>query len=254
MELLRAKATRTRVSEVIYIGLNALLPLAVLALVRLFDPPYLAIVLVLLSKWRIFALRPRFWWANIKANLVDVIVGLSTVGLLYLATSDQLWLQVALTIMYGAWLLVIKPRSGAHAIMLQAGIAQFVSIMVLFHFYRLPEFFVLIACWAVGYVCARHIVSNYEEPYVELRAALWGLFVMELGWLCYRWTNVYNVGLPIVIPQFSLIMLVIGFCAARMYHASKHERMTASMLRGTIIFGAVLLAVILLFSPWDARV
>ena len=48
--------------------------------------------------------------------------------------------------------------------MLQAGIAQFASLTVLFHFYRLPELFVLVACWIIGYVCARHMVSNYEEP------------------------------------------------------------------------------------------
>jgi len=253
MELLRAKATRTRVSEVIYIGLNALLPLALLALVRLFDPPYLAVVLVLLSKWRIFALRPRFWWANIKANLVDVLVGLSTVGLLYLA-SNTLWLQIAITLLYGVWLLVIKPKSGAHAIMLQAGIAEFVSITVLFHFYRLPEIIVLIGCWLIGYMCARHVISNYEEPYIELLPALWGLFVTQLGWLCYRWTNVYNVGLPIILPQIALILLVVGFCTARMYHANKHQRMTPQMLRGTVIFGAALLTVILVFSPWDATI
>lgn len=254
MELLRAKATRTRVSEVIYVGLNALLPLTLLALVRLFDPPYLAIMLVLLSKWRIFALRPRFWWVNIKANLVDVMVGLSAVGMMYLSGSDHLWLQVLITILYGIWLLALKPKSGAHGVMLQAGVAQFVSLVVLFHFYRLPEAVVLIACWLIGYVAARHMVSNYEEPYVELMAGLWGLFTLQLGWLCYRWTIVYNLGLPILIPQMALIMLVIGFCAARMYHANKHDRMTPAALRGTAIFGAALLAVILLFSPWDASV
>lgn len=254
MELLRAKATRTRVSEVIYIGLNALLPLTVLALVRLFDPPYLAVLLVLLSKWRIFALRPRFWWANVKANLVDVLVGISAVGLLYLAGNEHLWLQILITILYCAWQVGLKPKSDMHGVMLQAGVAQFVSLLVLFHFYRLPEAVVIMGCWLVGYVCARHMISNYEEPYIELMAALWGLFVMELGWLCYRWTIVYNLGLPILIPQIALIMLVIGFCAARMYHADKHERLTMPLLRGTAIFGAALLLIILVFSPWDATV
>lgn len=240
-------------SEAIYIGLNALLPIAVLAFVRLFDPPYLAVALVLLSKWRIFALRPRFWWTNIKSNLVDVLVGLSAVGLIYLSASS-FTLQIILAVLYGVWLLGVKPRSGAHGIMMQAGIAQFVSLVVLFAFYRLPEALVLIACWLIGYVCARHVVSNYEEPHVELMASLWGMFVMQLGWLCYRWTIVYNVGLPIVIPQIALIMLVVGFCTARMYHASKHGRMTAPLLRYTAIFGAVMLAVILLFSPWNATI
>ena len=34
-----------------------------------------AIILVLLSKWRVVAVRPRYWWLNLKANLVDFTVG-----------------------------------------------------------------------------------------------------------------------------------------------------------------------------------
>ena len=109
IDLLRAKATRTRVSNAVYTAINVLLPVAVLLLVRL-DPPYLAFALVILSKWRILALRPRFWWVNIKANLADILVGLSAVALIYLASSS-FTIQVALALLYGVWLLVIKPRS-----------------------------------------------------------------------------------------------------------------------------------------------
>jgi len=254
MELLRSKAARTRVSEIFYIVFNALLPVALLFLVRGFDPPYLAIALVLLSKWRIFALRPRFWWANIKANLVDMLVGVSVVGLMYLASSE-LVVQLVIMLGYGAWLLAIKPRSGPHGIMVQAGTAQFLSLIVLFSFSTLfNEFVVVLACGLVGYVAARHMISNYEEPYVELWATLWALFVAELAWLLFRWTTVYNLGLPVVIPQIALIMLVVGFCVARLYHSAKEDRLSQSMLRGTLLFGTLLLAVILLFSPWDVTI
>ena len=253
IELLRAKATRTRVSEAVYMGLNLLLPVAILFLVRL-DPPYLAFALVIISKWRILALRPRFWWVNVKANLADIMVGISAVGLIYLAGAS-FGLQLALAILYGVWLLAIKPRSGTHGVMLQAGIMQFVSLVTLFHYsVLLPEFFVLVACWLIGYVSARHVVSNYEEKFIELLSSIWGLFVLEIAWIMYRWTNVYNLGLPIKIPQITLIMLVISFCAARMYDFSKTQKLTKSMLRGTVLFGAVLLAVILFFSSWDVTV
>lgn len=253
IDLLRAKATRTRVSEAVYTVLNLLLPIAVLFLVRL-DPPYLAFAVVILSKWRILALRPRFWWANIKSNLVDIMVGLSAVALIYLA-QGSFGLQIALTILYELWLIVLKPRSGAHGILLQAGTAQVVSLVALFNFsVLLPEFAVIGCCWLIGYVTARHVVSNYEESYVELLAMVWGLFLAELAWVVFRWTNIYTLGLPIKIPQIALIMLVIGFCAARMYHFSKHERLTKQMLRGTVLFGAVLITVILVFSSWDVTV
>ncbi len=253
IDLLRAKATRTRVSEVVYTGLNLLLPMAVLLLVRL-DPPYLAFALVILSKWRILALRPRYWWVNIKANMADLLVGISAVALIYLS-QGSFGMQVALTILYELWLIVLKPRSGAHGVLLQAGTAQMVSLIALFSFsVLLPEPMVIASCWLIGYVTARHVVSNYEEPNIELLAVTWGLFVAELGWIAYRWTNVYNLGLPIKIAQIALIMLVIGFCAARMYDFSKNDRLTKRMLRGTVMFGAILLAVILFFSSWDVTV
>ncbi|HVI69203.1 MAG TPA: hypothetical protein VM581_01980, partial [Magnetospirillaceae bacterium] len=221
IDLLRAKATRTRVSEVVYTGLNLLLPIAVLFLVRL-DPPYLAFALVILSKWRILALRPRFWWVNIKANLADLFVGISAVALIYLS-QGSFGMQVALTVLYELWLIVLKPKSGAHGILLQAGVAQVVSLIALFNFsVLLPEFVVIAACWLIGYVTARHVVSNYEESNIELLSVIWGLFLAEIGWIVYRWTNIYNLGLPIKIPQIALIMLVIGFCAARMYDFSKN--------------------------------
>jgi hypothetical protein len=253
IDLLRAKATRTRVSELIYTGLNLLLPIAVLFLVRL-DPPYLAFALVILSKWRILALRPRYWWINIKANLVDLMVGISAVALIYLA-QGSFTVQMLLVVLYELWLIVLKPRSTAHGILLQAGVAQVVSLVALFNYsILLPEALVIIFCWLIGYVAARHMVSNYEESYIELVANIWGLFLAELAWVVYRWTNVYNLGTPIKIPQIALIMLVVGFCAARMYDFSKNNRLTVSMLRGTVLFGAVLLAVILLFSSWDVTV
>jgi hypothetical protein len=163
-------------------------------------------------------------------------------------------MQVILAAGYAAWLLFVKPLSTHNGIMVQAGLAQFVSLTALFHFYLLPEAIALIVCWLIGYVVARHVVSSYDERNVELLGAIWGLFLAELAWLAWRWTVVYNVGLPLLIPQIALIMLVIGFCASRMYHAHKQGNLTVSTLRGTTIFGIALLAIILLFTPWDATV
>jgi hypothetical protein len=253
-DLFKNKVNRTRVSELVYIFFTASLPIAILFLVRL-DPPYLAFALVVLSKWRIFALRPRYWWANIKANAVDLVVGLSAVSLIYLSL-PLLGLQIFLAFIYAIWLLVLKPRSGVHGIMLQAGIAQFVGLVALFHFsVVLNEALVLIGCWLIGYVAARHMISDHEEDHTEMLSAIWGLFMAEIGWLTYRWTSVYNLSLPLKIPQVALLGMVIGFCAARMYHANKSDAgLDRSLLKGTVVFGAALLIVILVFSPWDITV
>lgn len=252
MEFLRSKASRNKASEALYFILNALLPFVILLLVRGFDPPYLAVVVVLLSKWRIIALRPRFWWANIKVNLVDVIVGVGVVGLLYLA-SHNLTLQVIITLLYVIWQLTIKRMSTHHGIMLQAGISQFIGFVVLFSFSTtISELFVILGCWAVSYVAARHLISNYEERYVELFSSLWGLLGAQLGWIMFYWTSAYSVGISILIPQIALIMMVLGFSLAQLYHMQKHDRLKSTAVRGTILFTVSLIAIILLFTPWDA--
>ena len=76
MKLLKNIRPESGFTHFLYVGLNVLLPLLVLALVRLQFIP-LAIILIILAKWRMLAVKPRYWLANIRSNLVDIFVGLS---------------------------------------------------------------------------------------------------------------------------------------------------------------------------------
>ena len=59
----------TGFAYLLHLGLLLLLPLIVFVLVRL-NFVVLALIIIVLSKWRMFAVRPRFWPANIRANAV----------------------------------------------------------------------------------------------------------------------------------------------------------------------------------------
>ena len=89
MDLLKMHKRRSRLSEAAYIGLNIIFAVAILVLIRGSQSPWLALAVVLLSKWRTLAVRPRFWLANVIANMVDVTVGVSIVTLLF-AAGDNL--------------------------------------------------------------------------------------------------------------------------------------------------------------------
>lgn len=254
MEFLRSRIRRTKLGEIGYLVINALLPIALLLLVRNFDSIYPALALVLLSKWRILALRPRFWWVNIKANAVDLMVGISVVGLMYLSMSS-LPLQIGLALAYAGWTLYLKHRSDPRAIVLQAGIAQFLAITLLFSASTvISELVVVGGCWIVGYAVARHVVSTFEEEYSEMLSCIWGLVFSQLGWLLYHWTVVYDLSMPIKIPQFALVALVLSFTASRLYVAAKSARLNETSIRTMMIFSAVLLTIILLFSRWDITI
>lgn len=250
MELLKLGVRRSRIGEIAYIIINALLPIVLVLLVRNFDSPLPAVVLILLGKWRVFALRPRFWLVNIRANVIDLLVGLSIVSLIYLSMSVPV-VQYALAIIYGAWLLYLKPRSNLHSVLLQAGVAQFLALTVLFSLsIIINEPLLVIGCWVIGYFSARHVMNVHEEEYIEFISAAWGLFLAELGWLLYHWTLVYDIGLPIKLPQISLLSLVISFVAVRLYKASKENRLNDGALRVTTIFSIILIAAILVFTRW----
>lgn len=254
MEFLRSRIRRSKVGDLAYLVINALLPIVLLLLVHNFDSLYLPLALVLLSKWRILALRPRFWWVNIKANAVDLMVGTSIVGLMYVAMSS-LPLQIFLAVLYGVWLLYLKPRSDASSMLLQAGVAQFLALTTLFSMSTvLNEILIMLGCWVIGYSVARHVVSNYDEESIDLLSVLWGLLVAQVGWLFYHWTIVYDIGLPIEIPQIALITLVLGFVAAKLYTAARSNRLSESLVRTTVIFSAILLLIVLIFSRWDVTI
>ncbi|HEV7951791.1 MAG TPA: hypothetical protein VGO98_00230, partial [Candidatus Saccharimonadales bacterium] len=103
MEFLKSSKRRSRISELVYVGLNVAFAVALLVILLAIESPLPAFALVLLSKWRILAVRPRYWFVNILTNLVDIIVSLSIVILIY-AASGALGLQVVLTAMYIVWL------------------------------------------------------------------------------------------------------------------------------------------------------
>ena len=80
-----ARKSRNVASNMVHIFLNLLLGIGSVLVTVLSGSPILGLILVIASKWRIFAVRSRYLWLNIKSNLVDLIVGISVVLLAYSA-------------------------------------------------------------------------------------------------------------------------------------------------------------------------
>src|SRR3954470_14836731 len=104
----------------LHLALLVLLPLMVFVLVRL-NFIQLALAIIVLSKWRMFAVRPRFWPANIRANGIDLMVGVAVV--VFMAHTSFLG-QFIWAVLYGFWLIVLKPAAGNFMISVQAFIGQ----------------------------------------------------------------------------------------------------------------------------------
>ena len=127
---LPAKIKPTRgFSHIAHVGLKALLPILAYILVRTnFVGP--AILLVILSKWRIFAVRPRYWIANIVSNGVDIIVGVALI--LFMASTATVWWQLFWTALWAGWLIWLKPRYDVLSVAAQAMAGQLVGLAILY--------------------------------------------------------------------------------------------------------------------------
>ena len=219
MELLRLPNKRSLLSEIVYVALNVALAAAVLIVVWAVQSPYAAFLLVLLSKWRVLAVRPRYWFVNLQANLVDLIVGLSVVVMLY-AANGAVVAQLIIAIFYAVWLLLIKPRSKRSMIAIQAGTAVFLGVSALMMVsYGWWASSVVLLMWVIGYTTSRHVLGSYEEAHISFYSLVWGLLFAELGWLLYQWTFAYTIpgAGQIKLSQGALIALAMSFIVERAY-------------------------------------
>lgn len=252
MELLRLPNKRSLFSEIVYVALNVGLAAAVLIVVLAVQSPYAAFLLVLLSKWRVLAVRPRYWFANLQSNLVDIIVGISVVVLLY-AASGATAAQVFIALLYAVWLLFIKPRSKRSFIAVQAGAAIFLGTAALMSVsYSWPASLVILGMWIIGYSSARHVLGSYEEVHISFYSLIWGLLFAELGWFMYHWTFAY--ALPgaggIQLSQGALITLAFSFIAERAYasyekHGSIHSN---DMILPSLLSISIILVLLAFFN------
>jgi len=259
MEFLKTiKKKRSVLSEFVYAGLNIGMAILLMIVIRTTGSLLLAFVLVLMGKWRIFAVRPRFWLANIQANLVSVIVSVSYVVLLYVvnnsgASDNQiLIIQGILVLLDVGWLLFLKSQSKRIYIVAQAAIALFVGVTAIYSLaYNWIGSVVVVLVWLVGYATARHALGSYdEENHTELLSLVWSLFVAELGWLAYSWTIAYRLPVSgnILIPQVSIFMLGFGFLAYKAYDSIyHHQKIRMNELILPLVFTIGIIAILLIF-------
>ena len=237
--------------DVLHIGVNVLFVAVIFSFTKLWQLVPLAVVLVFLSKWRVFAVQPRFWLPNIRANLVDLIVGISTIAIATLTTAT--WLSAIWFGLYMGWLLFLKPQTKELWVGLQAFWAQFLGIAAVFMisaFARQPAA-VCVLVWLIAWSAARHYFSNYEEVHYRTLGLLWGFLVTEFAWIMLHWTQYYTFG-GVKIALFIVIVSIISASIGSIYHAYKKTTLHKGVLIENGLFAAALLTVILISSRWTA--
>jgi hypothetical protein len=234
-------------AHLLHLGLLVILPGAVFILVRL-NFVQLAILVVILSKWRMFAVRPRFWPANIRANAIDLMVGLSVV--IFMTHSNSMLLQFIWAALYAVWLIAIKPRSSVLMVTLQAFIGQLSALMALYLAWSSgPVWGLTLLTGLICFLAARHFFDVFEEPYAKLLAYTWGYFGAALAWLLSHWLLYYHV-----VAQVTLLLSALGYGIATLYYLDHEDRLTAGLRRQFIFIMLAVVLVVLVFSDWGDKV
>lgn len=212
-------------SRLAHVVSNIVLALLVFVLVRI-DFSQLALVLILLSKWRMFAVRPRFWSANIRANAVDIIVSVSLLA--FMVYSDSQLAQLIWTAAYVVWLLVIKPASGPLMVSIQAMTGLLVGLGAVF----LERgdgalYWLVFSAAAVCYLAARHFFDSFDEPYVKLLSYLWAYFAAGLTWVLGHWLLPKDFGeFYGFTAQPTLLLVGVGYGLAVLYYLDHHDKLS----------------------------
>lgn len=234
-------------SHFLHLALNVLLPVLLYMLVRFGDFIQIGFALILLSKWRMFAVKPRHWPAVIRANAVDIMVGISV--LIFMSSSgSQLW-QLIWAVSYGIWLLAIKPGSSTFMVSLQAAIGHVVALVALFLAW--PEAStagLVIAAWFICYGAARHFLASFDEPLTGLLSHMWGYFGAALTWVLSHWLLFYGV-----MSQPALLLSVLGFGMATLYYLEKNDRLSVLIRRNFIFVMVAIVVIVIAFSDWGDK-
>lgn len=251
MQFLSSNRSRTRSRRAGYVHtvLNLILPVGVLLFV-LAKAPYLAAALILLSKWRVFAVQPRYWLANVRSNSVDTIFGLSTV--LLISSTGRLDIQIIFALIYAIWLLYVKPKSDTVWVSIQAIAAQTIGLAAVQDFVAnesqqvWPELAVVFVSFLIALSCARHFLSSYEDRYLSALSFAWALFIAELIWILDHWVTFYTR----YIAHVTILSVIFSYVVARLYDKAHNESLTHREIRNMTIFSCVILLVVVLLSNW----
>lgn len=245
-----ARKSRNIASSAVHIFLNIMLGIGTVLVTVLSGSPILGIILVLMSKWRIFAVHMRYLWVNIKSNLVDVIVGISVVVLAYHAGTAFLPVHFLLALFYVFWLLVIKPSSSETATMMQSLIAVFMGISAgAMASSTVDSVVMTLIAFVVGYSASRHVLVQSDDRDFSLTTLVCGLIFAEIALINSYWMIMYTFGnTGIRIPQIAVILTVFAFVYNHIRQAmlKYQDDFRFKHILGPVLFGIVLIGIIVI--------
>jgi hypothetical protein len=176
------------------------------------------------------------------------MVGVSVV--VFMAHTTSVGTQFALAVLYGIWLLLIKPLTSTLATTSQAMIGQLCGLMALFLAWSGGPLYGLIFVTAIiCYVSARHYFDSFDEPYGRMLSYLWAYFGAALVWLLGHWLLYYFGD----IAQPTVLLSAIGYGLASLYYFDHTDKLNVSLRKQFIFIMFAVVIIIVAFSDWGDK-
>lgn len=253
-EYATVKKRRNFASSAVHVLLNFALGVVSVFATIASKSPAIGLILVLTSKWRVFAVHPYHLWPNIKSNLVDFIVGASVVLLVYFSGAELAPINLILTVFYCFWLIVLKPLSSKTAILCQSLAAVFLGIStVILSLSEYDAIFMIIPAYIIGRAATNHIFvrNNAKNQFLSV---VCGLIFAEIVWLSSYWSIIYPIFDSITgvrIPQVALILSILLFLIYKIFTSlqeNNNKLVISDILAPTIFSAVIILTIIIWFS------
>ncbi|MBR2586758.1 hypothetical protein IKE71_00055 [Candidatus Saccharibacteria bacterium] len=244
------RKSRNALSTFLHVMMNILLGVGSIFATIVSGSWTIGAVLVLLSKWRMFAVRVHYLWLNIKSNLVDLIVGLSLVTLAYFSGTELLPIHYILAGLYVIWLTVVKPKTSEFWNLVQALFAIFVgSTAATIACASWNSAVLVVLEFIIGYGSARHVLAQNNNMNDEgYPALIFGIIFAEIALLCHSWLIVYAfMSMGVIIPQLAVILTLVGFIAERVFRSieARDGELKPREVAVPVLFGLVALIVVI---------
>ena len=234
-------------SQFFHLFLQLLLPVLVFILVYL-NFIQLAIVLIMISKWRMFAVKPRFWAANLQANALDIMVGISWAIFMNVSTNNLI--KLSMVIGYIIWIIIIKPMTGELAASIQSLLGQFLGLTSLYLAWNNgPLWGLTLLTATVCYISARHFFDSFNEVYSKMLSFFWAYFGASLAWILGHWLVYYKF-----MSQPSLILTIVSYTIGSIYYFDNFNKLNKFIRWQFMILLIVLIMIISFFSGWTNKI
>lgn len=211
-------------AHLFHLSFLSVIPILVFICVRL-DLISVALAIILISKWRMLAVKPRHWLAHIRTNSVDIFVNLAI--LVFMTQTSSIGWQALWVVIYEVWILFIKPGESVLSVSAQALIGMTAGLTALFLAFTEEPLAVYVAGGSIiGYFSARHFFGSFEDSHARIYSMIWGLLCANILWVLGHWLLFAG---PIAMPVIAICSL--GYSAAGLYYLHETDKLTPQIRR-----------------------